>query len=79
MISIGIKYKQNTNGHLLYGYSNVNLASDKDTTHLTFIYYFLLAGPIVFWGNKRQTSMALSNTKFEYIVLSKAIVEVIWL
>ncbi len=32
-----------------------------------------------FLGSKKQQSIALSSTNFEYIVLAKATVEVIWL
>jgi hypothetical protein len=40
---------------------------------------FFLASGVVIWFSKKQTSIALSNTKLEYMVLSKAIVEAIWI
>jgi hypothetical protein len=40
---------------------------------------FIFASGVINWANKKQTYVAFSSTKNEYIALSKAIVKVIWL
>jgi len=45
----------------------------------TFGYCFLLAGGVISWGNKKQQLVALSSTESEYMALSKATIEVVWL
>jgi hypothetical protein len=36
-------------------------------------------GAMVSWGNKKQPLVALFNNEYIYMVLIKAIVEVVWL
>ena len=40
---------------------------------------FLLQGASITWGSKRQTSVALSTMEAEYMALSQATQEAVWL
>ena len=77
--SFGIKYCKKPNGNILIGYSDADWAGDKDTRQSTSGYCFLLAGAVVSWASKKQTFVALSSTESEYMALSKAAAEAIWL
>jgi hypothetical protein len=41
--------------------------------------YFTLGSTMVSWCNRKQSSVALSTTEVEYIALSVAVCEAIWL
>ena len=77
--SFGIKYCKKPNGNILVGYSDADWAGDKDTRRSTSGYCFLLAGAVVSWASKKQTSVALSSNESKYMVLSKAAAKAIWL
>jgi hypothetical protein len=61
----------------MHGFSNVDWVGDKNTHRSISRYCFSLAGGVVTWANKKQTYVALSNTKSEYMTLSKPIAKVI--
>ena len=63
----------------LQGYSDSNWACDVDTRRSTSGYIFQLAGFTVSWRSQRQSVVALSTTEAEYISLSTATQEAIWL
>ena len=42
-------------------------------------YVFLAAGGAIMWKSKKQTMIALSSTEVEYVALSEAGHEAIWL
>ena len=42
-------------------------------------YVFLAAGGAITWKSKKQTMIALSSTKTEYVALSEAAQEACWL
>ena len=63
----------------LQGYSDANWAGDVYSKRSTSGYIFQLAGSTVSWGSKRQSVVALSTTEAEYISISAATQEAIWL
>jgi hypothetical protein len=78
----GIKFDGNL-GHdlssIILGYSDSDWAGDLDTRCSTGGYVFLMSGAAVSWSSKLQLSPALSSTEAEYIALSRAAQEAIWL
>jgi hypothetical protein len=67
------------NGLTLYGYSDADWAGDKIDRHSTTGYIFFLAGAPVTWAAKKQPTVALSSTEAEYMAVTQACKEAIWL
>jgi len=58
---------------------NDDYVGDKDILHSIFGFLFLFMGTMVSWGNKKQPLVAFFSIEYKYMVLIKAIVEVVWL
>lgn len=63
----------------LIGYSDADWAGDLDDRHSTTGNLFLLAGGAVSWLSKKQPVVALSTCEAEYVALSLATQEAVWL
>ena len=63
----------------LDGYCDSDWAGDLDNRRSTSGYVFMLAGAAVSWKSRRQPTVALSSTEAEYMVVTKASEEAIWL
>jgi hypothetical protein len=63
----------------LHGYSDADWAGDHDSRRSTSGYVFMLNGGCVSWRSKKQRSVALSSTEAEYMALSEATQEAVWL
>ena len=63
----------------LQGFSDADLGGDFDTKKSTTDYIFTLGGTAVSWKSKLQHRVALSTTEAEYIAISEAAKEMIWL
>jgi transposase InsO family protein len=63
----------------LYGYSDANWGNDLDTRKSTSGYIFYLSYGPISWASKRQSTIALSSTEAEYMALTQAVKEAIWL
>ena len=63
----------------LAGYSDADWAGDINDRKSTSGYVFMLSGSAISWRSKKQTSVALSTAEAEYIALSSAAQEAIWL
>ncbi|TXG60928.1 hypothetical protein EZV62_012291 [Acer yangbiense] len=63
----------------LVGYVDSDYADDRDKRRSTSSYLFTIAGCCVCWKSQLQLVMALSATKAEYIAVTEAIKEAIWL
>lgn len=63
----------------LCGYSDANWAGDLDDRRSTTGNLFMLANGPVSWLSKKQATVALSTSEAEYIALSSATQEVVWL
>lgn len=60
-------------------YTDADWASEIDSRRSCSGYVGIMAGAAISWQSKRQPIVALSSTEAEYIALSEAVKEVIWL
>ncbi len=65
--------------HEIKGFSDADWASDVDKRRSCTGYVFQLSNAAVTWCSKRQHTVALSSTEAEYMAISAAIQEGIWL
>ena len=63
----------------LFGYSDSDWAGDMDTRRSTSGYTFFIGNSLVSWSSQKQKTVAKSSTEAEYVALSFATQEVIWL
>ena len=63
----------------LHGFSDSDWAGDLEDRKSTSGYLFKLGGAPISWRSKKQTSVALSTAEAEYVALSSATQEVVWL
>tara|TARA_B100000513_G_scaffold134466_1_gene60444 strand:- start:24 stop:4298 length:4275 start_codon:yes stop_codon:yes gene_type:complete len=76
--SLGIQFN-NKEGLELYGYCDADWAGELDSRRSTTGYVFILAGGSVSWKVKAQPTVALSSAEAEYMALSAAVQEAIYL
>jgi hypothetical protein len=82
----GITYHTHANrhigppdGNIIYRFSNVAFANTDDRKSTSGYIFMSLNGGVITWGSKKQTTIALSSTESEYIALSEAAREAMWL
>lgn len=63
---------------VLEGYSDANWGGDEDCTSTTG-YLFKVFGSTVSWATQKQITPALSSAEAEYMALSAAVCEALWL
>ena len=63
----------------LVGYSNADWAGNLNDRRSTTGYTFLIAGGTISWSSKKQPTVALSTTEAEYMALTQATKEGIWI
>ena len=63
----------------IHGFIDVDWVGDLDQRRSTSGYVFSLFGGAVSWMSKRQSVVALSTTKEEYMVATHASKEEVWL
>ena len=71
--------KQETSSDKLVGYVDVDFAGSIDIRKSLIGYVFTLFGTAISWKSMLQSMVALSTTKAEYIAVTEAIKEAIWL
>ncbi|CEG45551.1 Phosphatidylinositol kinase (PIK-G3) [Plasmopara halstedii] len=76
--TFGIKF-QATSEEGLQGYSDADWAGDIETRRSTSGYAFMMNGGCISWKSKKQRTVALSSTEAEYMALTEATQEAIWL
>ena len=74
----GIAFTKSESGECL-GYSDVDWAGDQEDRRSTSGYLFQMSGGPVSWKSRKQESVALSTAEAEYIALSSAAQETVWL
>ena len=81
----GITYHTHANRHIgppdtniVYGFSDAAFANTDDRKS-TSGYVFMSNGGAITWRSKKQTTIALSSTEAEYVALSEAAREAMWL
>ena len=77
--SSNLALKLEKSGKGLLCYSDADWAGDQDDRHSTTGNVFMLGGGAISWISKKQSVVALSTAEAEYIALSSATQEVIWL
>ena len=68
-----------SDGCELYGYSDGDWAGCSDSRRSTSGYVFRVGDATVSWSSKKQRTVARSSTEAEYVSLSYASQEAIWL
>ena len=76
--NIGILYKQDGSDKCI-GYSDADWAGDTSDRKSTSGYIFMLSGGPISWSSKKQKCVALSTAEAEYVALSGAAQECLWL
>lgn len=74
----GIQYTKDGSNCIL-GYSDADWAGDSDDRRSTSGYVFLHSGGAISWKSQKQRCVALSTAESEYVSLSMATQEAIWL
>ena len=67
-----------SDSNMFYGFSDASYGSADDRKSVSG-YVFLSSGGAITWGSRKQTTIALSSTEAEYVALSEASREAIWL
>lgn len=65
--------------HELFGYADANWAECKIDRKSNSGQIFMLNGGIISWACRKQVSVSLSSTEAEYVALSEACQELIWI
>ena len=76
--NLAIKYEKSDSGELI-GYSDADWAGDPEDRHSTTGNLFLMTGGPVSWISKKQAIVALSTSEAEYVAVSTATQEAVWL
>jgi hypothetical protein len=63
----------------MHGYSDADWGGNADDRRSTTGYTFIMSDAAVCWGSKRQPTVALSTTEAEYMALTQATKEAVWL
>ena len=77
-LNFGLKFRAHGDEEL-YGYSDANWAGDVDTRRSTSGYVFKIADSTISWSSRKQATVAKSTTEAEYVSLSQATQEAIWM
>ena len=79
-VDLGLKFERDDNvGSHLVGYVDSDFVGDLDKRRSTTSYMFTLTKAPVSWRPTLQSTVALSTTETEYMAMTKAIKEAIWL
>ena len=75
----GLKFYAHEEEPELFGYSDADWAGDVDTQRSTSGYVFQIGSSTISWSSKKQATVAKSSTEAEYVALSSATQEAVWL
>ena len=75
----GLKFYAHEEDPELCGYSDADWAGDVDTRRSTSGYVFQIGSSTISWSSKKQATVAKSSTEAEYVALSSATQEAVWL
>ncbi|XP_073033719.1 secreted RxLR effector protein 161-like [Primulina eburnea] len=78
-VKYGLKCSKSDVGVKLVGYVDSNYANDRDNRKSTTSYVFTLCGACIIWKSQLQHIVALSTTESEYVAVTEALKESIWL
>lgn len=77
-LDVGITYRRDDN-NAIHGYCDADWAGDATDRRSVTGYAFLLQGGAITWNTKKQPTVALSTTEAEYMAMSSATQEALWL
>ena len=77
--NFGLLYLKRTETNALIGYSDADWGGDCNDYKSTTGYMFQIGGTAVTWRSKKQSCTALSTAEAEYMALSSAAQEAIWM
>ena len=77
-LNLAIRYQKLEDEELI-GYTDADWAGDLDDRHSTTGNIFMMGGGPVSWLSKKQAIVALSTSEAEYVALSFATQEIVWL
>jgi hypothetical protein len=77
-VDLALKYERKEDAALI-GYSDADWAGDQDDRHSTTGNLFVMSGSPVSWLSKKQPTVSLSTSEAEYVALSKATQEAVWM
>lgn len=72
-------YRRSTNGDPLVGYADADWGSDINDRKSTSGSVFQVFGNSVLWTTRKQSTVSLSSTEAEYVSLSQAACDAMWL
>jgi hypothetical protein len=75
--TLGLVYRQT--GNPAFGYTDSDFAGNTDTRRSTSAYLFILGGAAVSWSSRMQRTVASSTTEAEFMGISAAIKEALWI
>ena len=78
-IHLGLLYERNGLKKLIIGYSDADWGGDCNDHKSTSGYLFLVGGTAVSWRSNKQTCVALSTAEAEYMALTSAAQEAVWM
>ena len=79
-LDVGLMFeKDDMVGQHVVGYCDSDYAGDLDKCRSTTVYVFTLTKAPVSWKSTLQSTMALSTTEAEYMTITEAVKEAIWL
>ncbi|KAM2012453.1 hypothetical protein ACFX1T_024318 [Malus domestica] len=79
-VDVGLLFQQDkVTGQCVVGYVDSDYAGDLDKRRSTTGFVFTIAGGPVSWRSILQSTVALSTTEAEYMAVTEAIKEAIWL
>lgn len=76
VLQLGLKQED---GLKLIGYSDADWAGDTSDRKSTSGFVFMLGGAAVSWGSRKQNCVTMSTMEAEYVALSEAAQEAVWL
>ena len=74
----GLLFRRSDSSNII-GYSDADWGGDRDDSKSTTGYLFQIGGTSISWQSKKQTCVALSTAEAEYVALSAAAQEAVWL
>ena len=75
----GCRYTRSTGELGLIGYSDADYAGDVDDRKSTTGMMFMLGGSTICWQSRKQKVIALSSCESEYIAVTTAACQGVWL
>ena len=78
-LKYGLQFSAQEEKPELFGYTDADWAGDVDTRRSTSGYVFQIGSGTVSWSSRKQQTVAKSSTEAEYVALSSATQEAVWL